>query len=99
MANITKLTKLVDAQAMARQHPDNFRVPSPHELAMIVPGTYVKVCRAQERFWIQIRGGNGKYLFGLVDFPLVDERNDDVPGGLVRIEHRHIYEILQVPPS
>src|ERR1700704_6669396 len=92
-APIPILGGLVDAQEMHRQNPTTFEVPSQHELALIKPGDWVKICRANERFWCNVVGSRGKYLIGAVDAPLVNDDNADinVSGKLVRFQHRHIY--------
>ena len=94
------LTGLIDAQQMQRQHPATFSAPSEHELGVIVPGDYVKICRAGERFWCKILGARGKHLIGEVDTPLVNDGNSDIniAGLRVRFESRYIYQILK-PPS
>jgi hypothetical protein len=98
-STIPILNKLVDAQEMHRQHPITFIVPSAHNLATIMPGDYVKICRENERFWCKVIGGVGKFLVGEVDVPLVNEGNADInkSGTRVRFEHRHVYEIMRPP--
>ena len=98
-ATIPILNKLVDAQAMHREHPDTFDAPSDAELAAIKPGDWVKICREGERFWCRIVGAKGKHLIGAIDAPLVVAENADisVPGRIVRFEYRHVYTIMEPP--
>lgn len=97
---IRVLDKLIDAQEMHRQNPITFAVPSAHDLALIQPDDWVKICREGERFWCKVIGAAGKHLIGEVDAPLVNPDNQDinVAGMRVRFEYRHICQIIRPPP-
>jgi len=98
MSTIPKLTKLGDAQEMHRDSPETFEAPDAHELATILPGYFVKVCRSNERFWLRVIGASGKYLIGAVDAMLVEKDNQHLTlGKVVRFEARHIYTIMHPP--
>jgi hypothetical protein len=93
MATIPILSKLVDAQEMHRQYPETFDAPSQSDIALIVPDTWVKICRNSERFWVRVIGARGKYLIGEIDSMLV--QNPDLQlGQVVRFEPRHLFAIM-----
>jgi len=85
------LTRLVDAQAMHAEHPDTFDAPTAHELATITPGTYIKVSRNNERFWMMVEGGTGRYLIASVQNQLLMSQYE--PGTMFRVEPRHVFII------
>ena len=89
------LKDCVDAQAMAAASTDGlFQVPTDAELDAIAPGRCIKICRLNERFWIEVRHieDDGTFL-GVVANHLVS--NPDLPlRTLVRVERRHIYTIM-----
>jgi hypothetical protein len=98
MASIPRMTKLVDAQAMARRYPDTFEAPTDAELLTIEPRGFVKVSRCGERFWCQVIGGGGKYVIAHIANALVKDDNQDINDHRLffRIELRHIYDVM--PP-
>jgi hypothetical protein len=86
---MAKLTaNLVDAQAMARAHPNTFDAPAQGELFQIMPGDFVKVCRNNERFWIEVTGRNGDMIVGAVANALVFNRLKTVTRRL-----RHVFAV------
>lgn len=92
------LDGLQDAQAMAFAHPDTFEAPTKDELASIVPGTcWVKVCRADERFWIGVMAVDGDQIKGFVDNDLVNPANMHLRYlQIVLFEKRHCYTVHHV---
>lgn len=83
----------VDAQEMAKKHPDTFGCPSQNELSAIKVGYNVKVSYNNERFWVLVKKINGDEVVGQVDNDLVLEQPFSC-GNLIRFEKRHVYDIL-----
>jgi hypothetical protein len=87
----------IDAQAMAREHPDTFFAPDPATLATIRPGDYVKVagsvCSPTERFWVQVTQVTGDRLAGTVQNLLLEVPLEQ--GAPVAFERRHVYDVRQ----
>jgi hypothetical protein len=82
----------VDAQEMARQHPDTFALPTPAELRKLEPGDIVKVCNKMERFWVEIVGRDGQLFLGSVDNYL-DPAGPINYGDLIEFHACNVYEI------
>lgn len=62
------MATFVNAQKMAKEHPNTFEAPTASELCRIGKGTFVKVCADEvERFWVKITKRNGNQLTGVVD--------------------------------
>ena len=88
---IRKLTKLVDARALAKKH-EWFEQPTQAEIRKIKPGQFVKVNRKGERFWIKVRGFEGRRYHGQVANVLAF--NEDLMfGDHVYFERKNIYDI------
>jgi hypothetical protein len=69
-----KKPKLVNAQAMAENHPDTFEVPAPAALNALTVGSVAKVTpdtSPGERFWVEITEHNGNDFVGRIDNDLV----------------------------
>lgn len=71
MNKAKKVVGFVNAQEMAKKHPDTFEVPSLEELNNIKKGDTVKVCENGERFWVNITHIEGDSIKGIVDNNLV----------------------------
>ena len=61
----------VNAQEMARLHPDTFEAPSALELSQIREGDNVRVCVGSERFWVLVTHIDGTTVTGTVNNDLV----------------------------
>jgi hypothetical protein len=86
------LDNLIDAQAMAQQHPA-LRAPSLSELARVASCDVVKVCRNRERFWVLVTEVEGQVVTGTVNNRLV--WNDDLTEDqTVQFEKRHIFAVM-----
>jgi hypothetical protein len=94
------LTGLTDAQAMARKHPATFSVPSDNDLEAIGDGTLVKICRNDERFWVQVVAFTAEWLTGEVRNELGS--NPDLPlGALINFRRKNVFQIIDepIPPT
>lgn len=88
---IRKLPKLVDAHALAKRH-EWFEQPTAAEIRKVKPGQFVKVNRNGERFWIKVRGFEGRKYHGQVANVLAF--NEDLEfGDHVYFERKNIYDI------
>ena len=88
------LDGLLDAPAMARAHPGLFGAPSAAELDALQAGDFVKICRHNERFWLQIMAFSGPHIQALVANNLLD--NDDLKvGAVVWVGREHVLETLK----
>lgn len=71
----TKSPTLIDAAAMAAQHPATFDRPTAVEIADLKTGGMAKVIAAsqprKERFWVQVVRRDGDFFVGRVDNDLV----------------------------
>ncbi|HEY1846339.1 MAG TPA: hypothetical protein VGH05_15950 [Buttiauxella sp.] len=80
----------MNAQRMARLHPESFFVYSYDELSLLTPGHYVKVCSNNERFWVEITSVEGKRFTGTVANNLVC--NDLKLGDEVKFTMNNIFD-------
>lgn len=88
--------KLVDAVAMAAANPKTFTVPSAAELDVLRAGDFVKVCRNDERFWVELTAIEPTLLHGIVANALVNPGNAKlVMGSPLTCERRHVYTTMQ----
>ena len=84
---------LTDAWEMHRLHPDTFEIPSPEEVAAIMPGNCVKLCfnstldSGAERMWVEVTGPG----VGTLANPPCGIKIKF--GDIVHFEPRHIYAI------
>lgn len=86
------LDGLIDAQAMASEHPETFSAPSSLDLSLIESGNPVKICRNDERFWVIVTDISDNTLTGEVNNRLTN--NEDLSlGDPIVFEKRHIYQI------
>ena len=86
---------LLDATAQHAATPDTFKLPCDHRLDQLKPGDFVKVCRNNERFWIQVSGRRGNTIDGLVANILGNPDNYDLPvDAPVTLERRHVYDTI-----
>lgn len=84
---------LVDAKALAKEHPDTFEVPPEANLKKIKPGDFVKLARNGERFWVKVTGFEKRRIHGAVANDLL--RNDDLPYGTsIYFQKKNIYSWL-----
>ena len=99
MAKFPRLTKLVDAQAMAKRYPDTFEAPTDAQLLQIEQFGYVKISRCGERFWCQVVGANGRTVIAHIANALVMDDNQDINDHRLffTLELRHVFDIL--PPQ
>jgi len=87
-----------DAAAMAAGNPNTFVAPLPPELRAVHPGSVVKICNGQERFWVTISAAatdrhTGRITFrGRVVHRLMFEAPYD-RDDLVEFEDRHVYSV------
>lgn len=88
------MNNFVDAQEMAKSHPDSFEAPNKKELDTLKSGDIVKVCHSDERFWAVVKEVDGDKITATVDndLVLVEEFNC---GDDVEFEKRHIYAIWE----
>ena len=87
------LDGLVDVRAMSRLNPVKFPVPWQRMLPMLRAGDSVKVCRNEERFWIELTEIAGERLWGKVSNTLM--LNPDLPvGTLVHVQWTHVYQTM-----
>jgi len=63
--------KYENAQALSKKHPETFYAPSQEELNAITSGKYVKVCAANERFWVKVTKVKGYRITGTIDNELI----------------------------
>lgn len=89
-----------DAQALQRQNPDTFLAPSLADVEGIRQGTFIKICRNNERFWtiaVERRGSGWlAEIIAKVGSMLVMEKNFDLPlNHLIQFQARHAYEVVQ----
>jgi hypothetical protein len=90
-----KPIKLVNAQEMARQHPDTFEVPSRAALSELREGDLVKVSNNAERFWLQIVARHGNVFVGRVDNLLLFGRVNY--GDHIEFQACNVYDIQSAP--
>jgi len=89
-----KTIEYVDAQEMARLHPDTFGVPSQELLDAITEGASVKVCANDERFWVTVASVDGENITGTVDNNLVNQPEDGLASNdTISFSKANIYDI------
>lgn len=88
------MAEFIDAQAMARERPKTFDTPTQQTIKNLLPGDFVKVCAAGERFWVKLQTIDGSTLRGSVsnDLVLCHGLNH---GDNVTLEARHIYAVMK----
>lgn len=85
--------EFVDAEFMAKEHPDTFETPEEEVLSALVVGDVVKVCDGAERFWTVIKEIDFEgTITAEVNNTLVGEQPYNY-GDVVQFERRHIYEV------
>ncbi|GAL57844.1 hypothetical protein EV102420_08_03070 [Pseudescherichia vulneris NBRC 102420] len=82
--------RFMNAQRMARLHPETFLVYDYDELSLLKPGHLVKVCSNRERFWVVITNVEGKRFTGTVANNLVF--NDIAYGETVQFTMTNIFD-------
>lgn len=88
--------EFVDAQEMARLHPDTFEAPLLEELNTIKTGSMVKVCTGGERFWVAVVSVDGQRITGEVNNNLICTQDHGLDcGNMITFEARHVYSIWQ----
>ena len=88
------MIQLIDAQAMAKAHPETFEAPNTKELADVKVGDSVKICiNNLEKLWVAVTSINGGQLKGKIDnHPVV---LDDVSfGDAIMFKKENIYTIF-----
>jgi len=89
-----KLT-FVNAQEMHQAYPATFDVPTAAELSAIKPGDSVKVCAADERFWVTVTAVNDSEIQGTVDNALVFTDDHGLGyGDAIAFRREHIYDVM-----
>ena len=88
-----KTPLLVNAQEMARQHPETFLVPSDTALATLCKCDLVKVCSNDDRFWVEIESRDGDVFVGRIDNELITTglRRDD----RITFHRDNIYQVAK----
>lgn len=87
--------EFVDAQVMAKEHPDTFSAPDEIELSCITAGAFVKVCVDKERFWVFVTAVTPTVITGTIDNDLVYTRYHGLRyEDLITFEPRHVFNIL-----
>jgi len=88
------MIQLVNAQEMAKAHPETFSAPDTEELGNVKIGSSVKVCiNDQERLWVEVTAIDGGQLKGKIDnCPVVI--NDVQFGDLISFRKENIYDIF-----
>jgi hypothetical protein len=87
--------KLADAFALHEQHGASFALPDPDRLAALEPGDFVKVCRHDERFWIEITKVREDVLHGTVANRLGMPGNEDLPvGAVITARWKNVYDTI-----
>lgn len=88
LKNITRITDkmktvFMNAKEMHAMHPDTFSVPSDSEINALKPGSIVKVCCNNERFWVQLTEVDtaSSQLKGVVNNELVAPENSHLSLG------------------
>lgn len=85
--------KFVNAQEMAKKHPDSFEVPSQLEIDCLKIGDYVKVCVDKERFWNEVIDITPNWIYAKVANELIHV--DLRQGNIIRFQNKHIYDIIK----
>lgn len=86
----------VNAQEIAAQHPDTFKVPTAIELAKLKKGSYVKICAEGERFWVKVERILDDKIEGIIDNDLVHTNRHGLKCyDRVRFTSSNIYQILE----
>ena len=85
-----------NAQELAEQYPDTFKVPTATELATLRKGLYVKICAEGERFWVKIERILDDKIEGVIDNDLVRTNSHGLKCyDRVRFTSSNIYQILR----
>jgi len=89
------MIQLVNAQEMAKAHPDTFSAPDKDELNHIKVGSSVKVCvNNKERLWVEVTSIDGGQLKGKIDnCPVVI--NEVAFGDAISFRKENIYDIFK----
>lgn len=88
------MPEFVDAQEMAKKHPETFIAPSEADLAQIKEGMHVKVSAANERFWCLVEAIDQDRITATVDNEVLGTPAHGLKyGDTVEFEKRHIYQI------
>lgn len=84
----------VNAEEMARDHPDSFFVPEARH--HIRKGDAVKVCRGGERFWTIVKSVKGGVITAEVNNVLVFEENEALElGTLIQFAPCNVYQVMR----
>jgi hypothetical protein len=65
------MAKFVNAQQMAKDHPNTFEAPLQKDLDAIKVGSYVKICVEPERFWVKVTARQDDNLTGEINNDLI----------------------------
>ena len=90
-----KKPKLVNAKAMAVNHPETFVFPL-EDIKKIKRGNFVKVCAEPERFWVLVNQINDDTITGVINNDLVRSKEhklycDDI----IQFKKDNIYQVLK----
>ena len=89
-------TFFVDAQEMARKHPDTFKAPTKKELKSIKVGDFVKVCaNNEERFWVMVKSVEGNQITGTIDNQLICKGHGLKYQDQITFYKKNIYQKLE----
>lgn len=88
----------VNAQDMAKKYPATFHAPDASTLARIIPGSFVKVCACDERFWALVRVIDGDTITAEVNNDLVRTNEHGLKcGDVITFQFCHVYNIYEEP--
>ena len=89
------MNEFIDAQELARLHPNIIEIPSDKELKALKVGDIVKVCHNNECFWVIVKKIKYNTIYGQVDNELVRKHNFHM-GDMIKFEKKNIYTIFPV---
>ena len=86
---------LLDGRAMKNAFPHSFSLPSAEQLASITPGTFLKVCANDERFWVCVLAVDGDTIDGRIDNEMIRPLNRAMfkCGDAIRLHPRHVLDV------
>ena len=85
--------KFIDAQEMAKKHPDTFEAPTMEELSKIKQDDFVKLCLNSERFWVKVIEVHEDEIIGEVDNQLYESQPFGL-GDIIAFKQEHIYSTM-----
>lgn len=85
-----EMHKFIDAQEMAKNHPDTFEAPTLEELNKIKQDDSVKLCHNAERFWVTVIEVHEDEIIGEVDNQLFEDQPFNLHD-IIAFKREHIY--------